>query len=571
MLWKLRESDEQVAAEITGALAISPIIAGIISSRGAAGVELARKYLHGTLADLYLPFLFKGMKSAVERIGRSVAAREKIIIYGDSDVDGISSTCLVSKILGALRVEWEHYLPNRITEGYGISREGIKQCADKHAKLIITVDCGINSHEEIELAQQLGIDVIVTDHHEPPPKLPSCVAIINPKCEGTDYPFKDLAGVGVAFKLVEGIVQYAEEKQWISPGSIDLKEMLDLVALGTVADVVPLIDENRIMVKAGLTQLAATSKSGLKELKKLANIDDESLGSYDIAFRLAPRLNAAGRLGNADMALELMNSEDPSEAFRLASTIERENRKRQKIEQEIYDEALAMLQADPQIQTRSAVILSSENWHQGVVGIVALRIAKFCCRPTIIIAIKGDEGKGSVRSIGGFHILNAIAECGDLLKSYGGHQLAAGFSIDKNNIDEFCQRFDETACSRLSEDDKIPRIKIDCEIDLSEVTHELIRMMYVLEPFGQGNSQPVFVSRNIFMHCAPKIVGNNHLKMWFKDKDGVMEAIAFGIADMADQLSHTGTPYDIAYVPKINNYYNNNSLQLIIKDIHPSG
>ena len=570
MLWKPRQSDDAVAEEISQAFDLHPIVAKIISNRGISSVEEARKYLFGTVADLYSPFLLNDMQSAVDRIMQAVAQNEKIIIYGDYDVDGLTSICLLSGVISSLHGECGYYLPNRITEGYGISTEGISRCAKQHAKLIISVDCGINSRVEIEFARTLGIDVIVTDHHEPGENVPSGVAVINPKRKDSSYPFKNLAGIGVTFKLVEGIVQNAEKKGWIAPGDIDLEEMLDIVALGTVADVVPLLDENRILVKAGLSKLASTSKEGLKELKKLSNVDEGPIISYDIAFRLAPRLNAVGRLGSADIVLELLNSEDSREAFRLASVMEKNNSQRRKIEQEIFDEAMAIIAIDPEMEHNRAIVLYSKRWHQGVVGIVASRVAKAFYKPTIIIALEDDEGKGSARSTEEFHILDGIAECADLLKNFGGHKLAAGFTISVDKIGDFYRKFQEIARHRRSDENMVPKIKTDIEVELNEITRDLISKLRVLEPLGQGNPQPVFVSRNLFMRCAPRVVGHNHLKMWFEDKDRVVDAIGFAMADRLSQISNTKIPYDIAYLPKINTYRGESNIQLVIKDIRPS-
>ena len=570
MVWKLREANEAVVSEISRTFDLDPLIATIIVNRGIESVDEAKKYLFGTLDDLYSPFLLKDMQPAVERIMQAIKNGEKVVIYGDYDVDGITSICLVSQTIRQLRGNCGYYLPNRIDEGYGISREGVDRCAEDGARLIISVDCGINSHKEVEYVKQKGLDIIITDHHEPGESLPTCVAVINPKRKDSDYPFHNLAGIGVAFKLVSALILLAEQQQWITPGSVDLGEMLDIVALGTVADVVPLLDENRLLVKTGLAKLGITDKIGLIELKKLSNISGDTIHSYDIAFRLGPRLNAIGRLGSAGIAVDLIQSEDSNEAFNLASTLEKNNRDRQKIEQDIYDEAMAMIDSDPDMDHNRGIILYSDRWHQGVVGIVASRISKKFYKPTIIIALEEDEGKGSARSIEEFHILNGIAQCEDLLTTYGGHKLAAGFSIQKEKLDEFRHRFYDIVSQNLSPEDMVPKIKVDAEIDLSQITLDFIDKLGVLDPLGQGNSQPIFVTRGVFMRGVPRIVGRNHLKAWFQGKDSSVEAIAFNMADRHSMLSDATIPYDIAYVPKINNYHGNGAIQLVIRDIRPS-
>jgi len=571
MVWKLREANQAVVSEISESFNLDPLIARVIANRGISSVAEAEKYLYGTLDNLYSPFALPDMAPAVERIMQAIVNGEKIAIYGDYDVDGITSICLLSHVIRQLRGTCDYYLPNRIDEGYGISSEGIDRCAEQGARLIVSVDCGINSHSEVEYAGRLGIDIIITDHHEPGQSIPDCVAVIDPKRKDSTYPFQDLAGIGVAFKLVSALVSYAEQQQLAPVGSIDITDMLDIVALGTVADVVPLLDENRLLVKAGLAKLGSTKKTGLVELKKLSNISGQDIHSYDIAFRLGPRLNAVGRLGSARLAVELLQSEDSREAFNLASTLEKNNRERQKIEQEIFDEAIAMINADPDMERNRGIILYSERWHQGVVGIVASRIAKKYYKPTIIIAIEEDEGKGSARSIDEFHILDGIVKCTDLLETYGGHKLAAGFSIKKDKLDEFRHRFYQIVDQTLSEDDMVPKIKVDVEIDLSQVTLQLIDKLHILDPIGQGNPQPIFVSRSLFLRSLPRVVGRNHLKIWFEDKDRTVEAIAFNMADRLNSLSDTRIPYDIAYVPKINSYYGTDSIQLVIRDICPSG
>jgi len=565
--WQLVQADTALANEIADAFDLHPIIAGIIVNRGFRDHATIEKFLHGSLGDLYDPFLLNDMEHAVERVLAAVARREHITIYGDYDVDGITSVALLSSIFTTMHADFGHYLPNRITEGYGISREGIERCREQNTRLILTVDCGITSNTELAYARELGMDVIVTDHHEPSESLPECVAVINPKRADSTYPFKDLAGVGVTFKLVHGLIGRAVERGLLDRANVSLKHKLDLVALGTVADTVTLLDENRILVQYGLRQLSRSDRIGLQELKAVSNVNEE-ITSYDVAYRLAPRLNAVGRLGDANTGVELLCSDDEKEAFNLATLIEQNNRRRQKIEQEIFGEVEAEVARTVDLDASRTIVLSSDRWHLGVVPIVASRIAKAYHRPAAIISIDGDTAKGSARSIGDIDLLETFRECEDLLENYGGHRLAAGFQIPTKNIEAFRSRFDEVTRRRFPGTELyVPSLSVEVETDLSEITLDFVRQLQILEPFGHGNPQPVFASRGVFLKWSPKIVGSNHLKLWFETKDSVVEAIGFSMGDLLPRLRDSEARYDIAYIPRLNYYRGEETVQLLLRDI----
>ena len=566
--WQFVRTDEAVLDEIAAAFDIHPIIARIIVNRGFRDHAAIDKFLHGRLSDLYDPFLLEDMDRAVERVLEAVARRERITVYGDYDVDGITSVALLSNLFTIMHVDYAYYLPNRITEGYGMSHDGIERCRDSNTRLIITVDCGITSVAEIAHARELGMDVIVTDHHEPGESLPDCLAVINPKRADSTYPFTDLAGVGVTFKLVHGLITRAVERGVLERANVNLKHKLDLVALGTVADTVTLLDENRILVKYGLRQLSRSERIGLQELKAVSNVN-EDITSYDVAYRLAPRLNAVGRLGDARSGVELLCSEDEKEAFNLATLIEQTNRRRQTIEQEILREVEAEVERVVDLDSTRTIVLSSDRWHLGVVPIVASRIAKTYHRPAAIISTDGDVGKGSARSVGDLDLLETFRECEDLLESYGGHRLAAGFQIMPENIETFRTRFEQVTRRRFpGREPFVPSLSVEVETDLSEVTLDFVRQLQVLEPFGHGNQQPVFVSRGVFLKWSPKVVGSNHLKLWFESKDSVVEGIGFSMGGLLPRLRDSEASYDIAYIPRLNYFRGEESVQLLIRDIN---
>jgi single-stranded-DNA-specific exonuclease len=565
--WQFVRGETAALDEIAAAFDIHPIIARIIVNRGFRDHAAIDKFLHGRLSDLYDPFLLAGMDRAVERVLEAVARRERIMIYGDYDVDGITSVALLSNLFTIMHADYAYYLPNRITEGYGMSRDGVERCRESNTRLIITVDCGITSVAESAYARELGMDVIVTDHHEPGESLPECVAVINPKLAGSTYPFKDLAGVGVTFKLVHGLITRAVERGVLERASINLKHKLDLVALGTVADTVTLLDENRILVKYGLRQLSRSDRIGLQELKAVSNVNEE-ITSYDVAYRLAPRLNAVGRLGDARSGVELLCSEDEKEAFNLATLIEQTNRRRQTIEQEILREAEAEVDQTVDLEATRTIVLASDRWHLGVVPIVASRLAKTYHRPAAIIATDGGTGKGSARSVGDLDLLETFRECEDLLESYGGHRLAAGFQIRPENVEAFRTRFDEVTRRRFpSRELFLPSLSVEVETDLSQVTLDFVRQLQVLEPFGHGNQQPVFVSRGVYLKWSPKLVGTNHLKLWFDAKDSVVEAIGFSMGGLLPRLRDAEASYDIAYIPRLNYFRGEETVQLLLRDI----
>ncbi len=544
------------------------VTAQVLVNRGLQDVNEASLFLHGKLSQLHDPFIFSDMKNAVDRIYQAIEKKEKIVLYGDYDVDGSTGTALLLYVFRDLKAEVEYYIPHRVEEGYGVNKMALDTLKKEKAKLIITIDNGISAVKEIEYAGKLGIDVIVTDHHEPKEELPKCVAILDPKAPGEKYPFKGLSGVGMAFKLAHAIVRRGLEINYPPAKDIDLKEHLDLVALGTVADVVPLTDENRIMVKHGLKKLSRTSKVGLKVLKEKSGLNDE-ISTGQVAFRLAPRLNASGRIGDARNSIDLLCTLEEEDAVALAHTLEETNRQRQEIERHVLEEAMKQVKSNIDLENDPVIVLDGENWHSGVIGIVASRLVGTYYKPTVIISVDGKEGKGSARSIKNLHILEALTDCEKELKTYGGHKQAAGLSIETKALEKFRTKFTQSVQSRIKPEDLIPELEIDMEVKLGDITYDLLDSLEQLSPYGYENPRPIFISRNLEA-LRPSLVGKNHLKLMFTDGNDTIDAIGFDMADALKLIRKPGTKVDVAYRPQINTFRGNSSLQLQIEDIRIS-
>ena len=544
------------------------VTAQVLVNRGLQDVNEASLFLHGKLSQLHDPFIFSDMKNAVDRVYQAIEKKEKIVLYGDYDVDGSTGTALLLYLFRDLKAEVEYYVPHRVEEGYGVNKMALDSLKKEKTKLIITIDNGISAVKESEYAGKLGIDVIVTDHHEPKEELPKCVAVLDPKAPGEKYPFKGLSGVGMAFKLAHAIVRRGLEINYPFAKDIDLKEHLDLVALGTVADVVPLTDENRIMVKHGLKKLSRTSKVGLKVLKEKSGLNDE-ISTGQVAFRLAPRLNASGRIGNARNSIDLLCTQDETEAVTLAHTLEETNRQRQEIERHVLEEAMKQVKSNVDLENDPVIVLDGENWHSGVIGIVASRLVGTYYKPTVIISVDGKEGKGSARSIKNLHILEALTDCEKELKTYGGHKQAAGLSIETKALEKFRTKFIQSVQSRIKPEDLIPELEIDMEVNLGDITYDLLDSLETLSPYGYENPRPIFISRNLEA-LRPSLVGKNHLKLMFTDGNDTIDAIGFDMADALKLIRKPGTKVDVAYRPQINTFRGNSSLQLQIEDIRIS-
>jgi single-stranded-DNA-specific exonuclease len=538
--------------------------AAVLVRHGVASPAAAAAFLNPDRDVLHDPLLLPDIEPALERLRTAVDERQKVFVCGDYDVDGITSVVVVKRCLEAAGLDVGFYIPNRLTDGYGLSESGVRVARDAGVKLIVTVDSGVTGHEEIELARSFGIDVIVTDHHEPQENLPNALAVVDPKRKDSEYPYPHLAGVGVAYKLMEALARdYRDVAHAI-------EENLDLVAVGTVADIVPLDSENRVLTTLGLERLRMTTNPGLRALMEVAGVEPARAQAPHIGFALGPRLNAAGRLGDASIGVELLTTEDEAKAAEIARKLDLENKKRRSLETEVLKDATRLIDESVDLASRRSIVLWSSGWHPGVIGIVASRIAKQYNRPTILLAVSDGMGKGSGRSIPGFDLHSALVGCKDFLTSFGGHRHAAGVSLPEERLPEFRDCVETAVSGTLTADDLVPVIDIDSLVTLNECDFDLVKHMKKMRPFGAGNPEPVFGTRDVKL-IAAKSVGNGHLKLTVAQGDRVMDAIGFGMADALDELRGGGGMVALAYVLEENTWRGVTDLQLRLKDVQPEG
>lgn len=537
--WVIASAEPALQDTLARQLALPAPLAQVLINRGFHEVEAAQRFLNPQLRQLGDPFALPGMLPAVERILKAIDAQERIVIYGDYDVDGVTSSALLGRVLRSAGATVANFLPHRMEEGYGLSADGLARCRKEHnPQLLIAVDCGTSSRVEIA---GLKHDVIVVDHHEPPAELPECVALVNPKC-GAGEPF---ASVGLAFKLAHALLKQRREFS----ERIDLREHLDLVAMGTVADIVPLVDENRILVKAGLERMPATPKIGLQALMRVAGVAGE-VSPYHIGFRLGPRLNAAGRLADAMAALELLLTEDRARAVELAEMLDEHNAERQQIEEQTVQAALRLVDERDRI-----LVVADAGWHPGVIGIVASRLGQRYYRPTVVI---GEGGKGSCRSVTGFSIVGALRDCAELLLKYGGHEMAAGLSVAPANVPELRRRLNAQAGEWPG-----PVVKVDAVVKLGDLDAAFMTELGKFEPCGAENPAPVFMAAGVRLRGVPRVVGKKHLKFAVTDGMTTVEAIWWGMGDV--ELPAGGL--EVAFVPELNEFRGVKSLQLKVRDV----
>ncbi len=548
---------EGIAAEVD----LPNTVVKILINRKIDTVDKVRKFINPRLEDLTDPFILKGMEGAVDRITDALKQNEKIMIYGDYDVDGITATALLFLVLNRLGAQVDYYLPNRLTEGYGLSKDGILEARGKGISLIISVDTGITAAEEVEFAKSQGIECIITDHHEIGDVLPDAVSIVNPKQDECPYDAAELSGVGVAFKLAQGL--YSKLGQDLS----ELERHLDLVALGTSADIVPLTGENRTLTRYGFQQIVRTTKPGLKSLTFVSGLMGKEIGTGQVVFVLAPRINAIGRLGDAMQAIRMLTTRDEQLAARIARQLDSENRRRKSIDEATLNEALEQIEEICDLENDRAIVLSSEGWHQGVIGIVASRLVEKFHLPTVLIAVDNDEGKGSARSIPGFHLYEALRRCDDTLIRYGGHKYAAGLTILPQNIESFRRKMIAVSGEMLTDEDLVPKLFVDAEIELDQIDDGFVHVLEEFSPFGPMNTRPIFLTRNLEVVGQPYKVGKNHLKMRVRKGETVLDVIGFGFGDMVRPLSMRAGTIDMAYVIEFNHWNGVARIQLRVKDI----
>lgn len=556
------------AGRLASELSLSPIMGQLLWNRGFRTRDDAARFLRPSLDHLFEPELMQDMDKAVARISRAIAADEKIVIYGDYDVDGMSATALLYHFFSLLTARVDYFLPRRIEEGYGLNSEPLRRFKSEGASLLVTVDCGIGAVEEAAVARELGLDLVITDHHEPEGALPEAVAVINPKRKDSRYPYRDLAGVGVAFKLAWALARHFSGQRRVTP---EFKEFLlnaiGLVALGTIADVVPLTGENRVLVSAGLDALMNSRLPGVRALMNVAGVRDV-LTARDVAFRLAPRLNAAGRLNEPTVGFELLVTESFGRASEIAADLDAKNRRRQAIERKILASARKSLKGVFDVENDRVIVLAGEDWHPGVLGIVASRIAEEFYRPTLLLNLEGEMARGSARSIPPFHIFDALKSCEDLLVSFGGHAQAAGITIASKMIDQLREAL-EAAAGELTGEDLTPCVPVDAEVSLCDVTPALISQLDMLEPFGEKNRPPLFVARGVKTAGRLKRVGSDgqHLSFFLRDSGTAMRAIAFGWGEFRARLEkHPGT-VSVAFETQIDTWRGTGEPELVVRDI----
>lgn len=530
MKWLHRPTDVKAASVLVRELGLHPVAAGILAGRGYATPEIAERFLAARLSDLPSPFAMKGMGAAVERLVRAIRTREEVTVYGDYDVDGVTATTLLVDFLRRVGANVDYYIPNRLSEGYGMNPEAVKRLAEKGTRLIVTVDCGVTAVEEVDQAARIGVDVVVVDHHKAPLELPRAVAMLNPHQPGCNFPSKELCAVGVVFFMLMALRKQLRDEGWFETSvhrEPNLREALDLVALGTIADVVPLVGANRILVTHGLREIEHTKRIGLQALKVVSLVDGR-VAAGEVGFKIGPRINAAGRLDDAGAAVQLLLTTDQAEAERLAGELDRANAERRKIEQVITTEAFT--QAYPIAEKVRGLVLSAEGWHPGVVGIVASRVAERFHRPAIIIGVDGEMARGSCRSIEKFDMYGSLGRCASHLIRFGGHHHAAGLQIEPDKIEGFRQAFQKEATRQLSPKDLVPIVRVDADLRAADATLELAQALEALAPFGSGHPEPVFateVSRTESRILPAKTGVGDHLKF----KVGPADGIAFGLAD----------------------------------------
>lgn len=556
--WKFYEENNDKAEEIQRKFKIGKLVANIIANRDVGTDEDIRIYLNPTREDFHDPFLFNDMEKAVNRIIKAIDNKEKVLIYGDYDVDGITSTTVLKKYLEERGLNVETYIPNRLFEGYGLNNKALDEISKQGVNLIITVDCGISGVEEISYANSLGIETIITDHHETGDILPEAVAVVDAKRKDNTYPFRGLAGVGVVFKLIQAIsiTLKLKEKEYL--------KYLDFVCIGTISDIVPLVNENRVIAKLGLKLLNQTKNVGLKELIK--SIGFKEINSSAVSFGIAPRINACGRMGHQEEALELFLTNNIEEAKTITEKLNNYNYTRQEIERKIFNEALEKIKREG--NTRNTIVLSGENWHHGVIGIVSSKITEMFFKPSILICLEGENGKGSGRSIPGFDLHDALTQCKDSLEKFGGHEMAVGLTLKAKEFEKFKEEFENVAIKE--ETSKIvPIINVDGTIILKDLNRKTIEELKLLEPFGDSNKEPLFVYKNLKIDSIRALTEGKHLKLTLRDTNYRINAIGFNLGHLVEEYK-IGDKIDIVGTIEINSYNGVESIQLNLKDVMKS-
>lgn len=573
--WRIAPCDSQSVAALERAAGIPSVVAQLLISRGICDPELARQFLDPKLSGLRDPTELPDAAAAAELVYNAVQNKRRITIYGDYDADGMTATAILLRCLRLLHAEVDFYIPHRIDEGYSLNYEALRKLAEQGSEVVITVDCGVASVAEAKLAAELGLTLIVTDHHQMAETLPEAAAVVHPALPGADYPFAGLCGAAVAFKLAWAICQCASEGERVSPRLRSfLLQAVGLAAIGTVCDVVPLVDENRILVRYGLDTLKAQPTIGMAALMRRTKLAEKPyLDGEDLGFVIGPRLNAAGRLGQADIAIELLTTESVDRADKIALYMEDLNTQRQSLERSMMREATKQAKELYNLKASAALVLTDHDWHPGVIGIVAGRLAEKYRRPVVLVA--GDPlgvkpGIGSARSVPGFNLHEALAECGRLLESHGGHAAAAGLKILPENVDAFREAFCQVTSDRIGDEPDVAELQVDAEASLQMLTRQTVEQIESLAPFGHGNSRPVLCATDVRIDGEPKRIGSTgrHLSMMIDQHGAKVRAVAFGGGDWEEELSRIDGPLSIAFRPVINHFRGRVSVEIHLDDWH---
>ncbi|MFM7015327.1 MAG: single-stranded-DNA-specific exonuclease RecJ [Bacteroidota bacterium] len=547
-------------------LNVHPVLAQLLVQRGINSYDEAKQFFRPSLNDLHDPFLMKDMEKAVERISTAILNKEKILVYGDYDVDGTTAVSLVYTFLHNQYVNVGYYIPDRYKEGYGISKQGIDYAKENNFSLIIALDCGIKSIDKIDYANSLGVDFIICDHHRPGNEIPDAIAVLDPKRPDCDYPYKELSGCGVGFKLIQAIAQ-----QKGIPFE-DLEQYLDLVAVSIAADIVPITGENRILAYYGLKLLNNNPRPGFKAILELSNFKKDEITVNDVVFLIAPRINAAGRIESGEKAVELLVSKKDNIAGQLGDGINEHNLRRKDLDQSITEHALQLIEESEDHKFRKSTVLYNPAWHKGVIGIVASRLTEKYYRPTIVLTKSNEENNmvsGSARSVKDFDVYNAIESCSDLLEQFGGHMYAAGLTMKEENVEAFIQRFEEVVSSTIEDRMLVREVEIDAELNLNDISQKFFNILKQFAPFGPGNMSPIFKSSNVRDNGRGKVVGNNHLKLTLVQHDdyqSTYDGIAFQLGHHHPQVEQQDA-FEVVYHIEENNFNNRTTLQLNIKDL----
>lgn len=564
-IWKYPKKNKKAVEKIIQDFSVHPVIAEVLVARGISDSAEVHKFLYSKLPNLHSPDLFNEIDKAVKRISSAYKNQEPVLIYGDNDVDGITGVALLVEFLQYVGCNVQYLLSSKSSLKSGVLEEAINFAKEHKISLIITVDCGITATEDVKRASKENIDIIITDHHQPLKEIPQCLAILNPKVPGNPYPNKDITGVGVAFKLAHAYTNFLVQAGAVEANFIDLKRYLDLVALGTIADMGVLLDENRILVRYGLVVMQNGRRIGLSKLIKSCNVKVQELTTIDVPTKIAPRLNSLGRISDPLKGVELLLTKDHALADKLTKELEANNIERQKIEKKDYESIISVMKTDSSLLKNKALVITSPTIHQGVIPILAARIAKLYTRPTVIFA-KGEKlAKGSIRTIPSFPVIEVLKELSDLLVNYGGHDYAAGLTIENENIETFSKEFIKRANASLKSNDITPSINLDAKISFKDITFEFLESLELLEPYGTGNPPPL-------LYCEakqvwpPKVIARNHLKLFLEENNRFLEGIAFGLGRKKSKLSNKNLKLHLAFTPITNNYLNKASIQLNIRE-----